>query len=161
RLLFFPRNGLNTGAPIADHLFDRLLAAFRYARCSTNVLEENQLMSETNSKRLSITRAQLDKAGTASGITPEQTAKIWTELASAQPAVSPTRQFGAAQVAWYMGAAVVLVAMGWLMAQVATTYGNLAMTALSLAYTGLFLFTGSKLTKQEGLRVPGGLLYTL
>jgi hypothetical protein len=115
-------------------------------------------MTHKSNSRISVTREQLDGAGKAAGLLPGQTDILWNQLSSLAPVAT---RFGAAQVAWYFGAAVILVAMTWLIAIVGDAYGTSALLATSLAYTGIFAIAGSRLAGQDGTRIPGGLLYVL
>ncbi|HEY9774461.1 MAG TPA: hypothetical protein V6C81_11720 [Planktothrix sp.] len=110
-----------------------------------------------SSKRLSVSLEELTKAGIDSGVEPAQTEQIWHKLSLAAAA----SRSGAAQIAWYFGAAITLVAMFWLMAQATTSWGYGGGLCLSLVYTAGFAFAGSRLVDQQDLRVPGGLLYSL
>lgn len=121
-------------------------------------------MSQNSSdSRITISKAQLTEAGNAAGLLPGQTEIVWNTLSAQQPAPEPSSKadFGGAQVAWYVGAAVVVSAMTWLMAVIGDLYGSGAVLATSLAYAAGFAFAGSRLVSQEAMRVPGGLLYVL
>lgn len=115
-------------------------------------------MSDEKTK-LSITFDELTEAGTASGVTPEQTEQMWNHLSAAQPA--PASRSGFAQVMAYFGAAVIIVAMGTLLEWVHRTTGAQGMLIVSLLYTGIFAFSATKLNAQGGMRVPSGLLFSL
>src|SRR5690242_19735144 len=106
--------------------------------------------------RLSVTRDQLSQAARQAGLPSDQADRLWTELQSLAPAEP---RFGAAQVAWYFGAAVILAAMTWLIAIVGSLYGSGATLATAIVYAGLFAIAAAKLSSNSGLRVPGGLLY--
>lgn len=108
--------------------------------------------------RITVSKEQLSQAGNSAGLLPGQTELLWNQLSAMSPA---NAGFGAAQVAWYFGAAVILAAMSWLMIIIGDLYGNGAILGTSLVYTGIFALAGSKLAGQDGLRIPGGLLYAL
>jgi hypothetical protein len=109
------------------------------------------------SKRLSISREELTNAGVEFGVEPAQTEQIWNKLAQTTAA----SRSGAAQIVWYFGAAITLVAMFWLMGQATTTWGYPGPLCLSLVYMASFAYAGSRLVDQQDLRIPGGLLYSL
>lgn len=115
------------------------------------------MATETGS-RLDVTKEELLQAGQAAGLAPGQADRVWCELQTLS--VRPVT-FGAAQVAWYFGAAVVLVAMTWLLAIIGDLHGSGATLTTSVVYAALFVITGYKLTDNRELRIPGGLLYTL
>jgi hypothetical protein len=70
-------------------------------------------------------------------------------------------RFDLAHVAYYFGALVVLGAMGWFMARGWESLGGFGLSALAALYALLFALAGRTLWFREGLRVPGGLLFTL
>lgn len=115
-------------------------------------------MAEQTGSRLDVTKEQLLQAGQAAGLAPAQAERVWTELQTL--AVRPVT-FGAAQVAWYFGAAVVLVAMTWLLSIFGDLYGADATLITSVVYALLFALTGVKLAENRDMRVPAGLLYVL
>lgn len=116
-------------------------------------------MSKQNAdSRISVSKQELGDAGKLAGLIPAQTEFIWKQL-SELPA--PAGSISVAQVAWYFGAAVVLFAMTWLLTIIGDVYGQEALLGTILAYTGFFVVAGSQISKQEGLRVPSGLLYVI
>ena len=117
-------------------------------------------MTSKSSTRLTVTKDQLSEAARTVGLGPVQSDALWAKLAADASAPSPAG-FNAADVFWYFGAAIVLVAMGWLATIVTTTYGPGALVVTALAYMALFTFGGWTLASQRDSRVPGGLLYAL
>jgi hypothetical protein len=115
-------------------------------------------MTSKSPTRLTVTREQLTAAGRTVGLGPVQSDAMWGNLVSNAPAPA---SFSAAQVAYYFGAAIVLVAMGWLVAIVSSTYGSGALLTMSLLYTAIFTVGGWMFASQRDMRVPGGLLYAL
>lgn len=110
-------------------------------------------------KSLNITKADLDWASTQGVITSKQSDDVWNALQSR--ASANKSQFDFANLAWYFGALLVLVAMGWFMVELVDKFGSVGMLATSIAYTAGFVAFGSKLWFKDGLKVPGGLLFTL
>lgn len=117
-------------------------------------------MTSKSANKVTVSKKDLAEAGRAVGLGTVQTDRMW-ELLTAGGAAPSQSSFGGAQVLWYFGAAVVLVAMGWLIAIVGSSYGSGATLATSLIYTAAFTFAGWKLASERDLRVPGGLLYAL
>lgn len=110
-------------------------------------------------KSLNITKADLDWASSQGVITSKQSDDVWNALQSRVSANKP--QFDFANLAWYFGALLVLVAMGWFMVELVDKFGAGGLLATSIAYTAGFVGFGSKLWFRDGLKVPGGLLFTL
>jgi MFS family permease len=121
-------------------------------------------MTQKSPQRLSVTKEQLAESGRVVGLGPMQTDRMWDDLVArvtASPAPAAGNGFSAAHLLYYFGAAVVIVAMGWLMALIGTFYGSGAIVFTALIYAGLFAYGGWSLASQRELRVPGGLLYML
>lgn len=62
---------------------------------------------------------------------------------------------------YYFGALVVMLAFTWLLFDWYDRYGGIALMALASSYAALFVLGGDWLWKQRGLKIPGGLLFTL
>ena len=62
---------------------------------------------------------------------------------------------------YYFGALVVMLAFTWLLFDWYDRYGGIVLMALASSYAVLFVLGGDWLWKQRGLRIPGGLLFTL
>jgi hypothetical protein len=69
-------------------------------------------------------------------------------------------RFDLPHVAYYFGALVVIGAMTWFMTLGWERFGGGGMFAISLTYALGFVVAGGLLWRDEGLRVPGGLLVT-
>ena len=69
-------------------------------------------------------------------------------------------QFDLSHTAYYLGALVVMSAMGWFMNEAWGRYGGLVLSIIALGYGFVFLRAGETLWRR-GLRQPGGLLFTL
>ncbi|MBK7840275.1 MAG: hypothetical protein IPJ49_21860 [Candidatus Obscuribacter sp.] len=66
-----------------------------------------------------------------------------------------------AQIAWYGGGVLVMIAMAGLCGRAATLIGSGGVLALSLTYAAAFAGLGYKLKYTDGQKTPGGLLFTL
>jgi hypothetical protein len=113
----------------------------------------------TNNKRIQVSFDELQEAGTEAGVSAEQSEQMWKRLAAVQPAVPAGSGF--AQVAWYFGAALTIVAMGWLLERVTVTSGAGGALFLSALYGVGFGFFADRLAEQPAMRIASGLLYTL
>src|SRR3954467_11920072 len=106
---------------------------------------------------MNLDRADLDRAAAEGVITAPQAEALWTFLDKDAPAP----RFTGLNVAYYLGALIVIAAMGWL-----TTLGFEAMgpgfvAAVAALYAWAFSRAGKKLCSVPETRVPGGLLYTM
>jgi hypothetical protein len=70
-------------------------------------------------------------------------------------------RFDAANVTYYAGALVVLGAMGWFFTEAWERLPGIALTGIAVVYAAVFVLAGRWLWDRLGLRVPGGLLYTV
>jgi len=109
-------------------------------------------------KKLPISKEDLDQAAYDGIISPKQANDLWDHLALR---FRDKPQFDLANVAYYFGALIVLIALGWFMGQVWDSFGGAGILATSAGYALLFVLVGNNLWSRQGLRVPGGLLYTL
>jgi hypothetical protein len=96
-------------------------------------------------------RAAIDRAGLA----PEVFDRIWTELAG-EPEVSPG--FEAAHVAYYLGALLIIGAMGWFITDAWDRLSGLTLTAIATLYGVVFGSIGVWLSRKAATRIPGGVL---
>lgn len=120
--------------------------------------EANKTGATRERKRLTITKQDLDEAFAQNSLTEGQVDSVWRSL---QKQFAQQPQFDLAHVAWYIGSLVVMVAMGWFLAQVSDTYGAVATLATSAVYTALLVLAGNRVWFNQGLKVAGGLLITL
>lgn len=67
--------------------------------------------------------------------------------------------FDLANSAYYLGALVILFALGWFAIEAWERYGGWPLAGVALAYAGVFAVLGETLWRR-GWRVPGGLLFT-
>lgn len=105
-----------------------------------------------------VTKEDLAWAAEKNLLSSEQIDPLWEALEKRREDLP---NFDFAHVAYYFGALVVMLAMGWLMTLGWEQFGGGGIFVLSLLYAYGFIKLGSMLWHKEGLRVPGGLLYTL
>ena len=70
-------------------------------------------------------------------------------------------RFDLTHTAYYLGALVVMSALGWFMNEAWARYGGWVLTLIAIAYAVAFTVAGESLWRKPGLRQPGGLLFTL
>src|SRR5690242_17885057 len=105
-----------------------------------------------------ITDRQLEELVTAGVIdagTAERIAAYFTRTGAEGP------RFDLTHTAYYLGALVVMSALGWFMNEAWARYGGWVLTLIAVAYAVAFTAAGESLWRKPGLRQPGGLLFTL
>src|SRR5205809_365762 len=70
-------------------------------------------------------------------------------------------RFDLTHTAYYLGALVVMSALGWFMNEAWARYGGWVLTLIAIAYAVAFTVAGESLWRKPGLKQPGGLLFTL
>lgn len=70
-------------------------------------------------------------------------------------------RFDLSHVAYYLGALVVISAMGWFMTTAIEALGGILIALIASTYAVAFIAVGWILWNKKGLRTPGGLLYTV
>lgn len=88
----------------------------------------------------------------------------WTaeQRAAGGAAVEPAPRgssFDLANSAYYMGALVVMFALGWFAIEAWQRYGGWPLAVVALAYAALFILLGETL-RRRGWRAPAGLMFT-
>lgn len=117
--------------------------------------------------KLQITIGKKDLADAASkgAIAPQDVDSLWDHLVQAKTATetteAPKSGFDFAQLAWYAGGVLIMIAMGWFMERAGNAFGTSAVFALSLLYGAGFAGLGYKLHFKDGHKVPGSLLFVL
>jgi hypothetical protein len=109
---------------------------------------------------MNITRADLERASAACGLSADDAGRIWDALKS-DPLNHDKARFDAANIAYYFGALIVIGAMGWFMTKAWESFGGPGLFAIAVGYAVAFVITGRKLWNRAGLRVPAGLLITM
>lgn len=107
---------------------------------------------------MKITREDLQWAVRQQLLAPGHDEALWRALENRQ---AGRPRFDAANVAYYAGALIVIGAMGWFMTKAWENLGGWGIATVAAAYGILFIFAGRMLWDRLGLRVPGGLLFTM
>src|SRR5882672_4543506 len=100
-----------------------------------------------------------DLAAASDGlISGQQADALWVAL---QGRNTNRARFDAPNVAYYFGALIVIGAMGWFMTKAWEQFGGFELFLIAVAYAAAFVLAGRTLWDRHGLRVPGGLLFTV
>jgi hypothetical protein len=105
-----------------------------------------------------ISKEDLDWAASEKLISADQANLLWTRL---EARYSNRSNFGVANVAYYLGALVVMSAMGWFMTLGWQKFGGGGIFLIATGYAIAFLLAGYYLWFSQNLKIPGGLLFTL
>ena len=107
---------------------------------------------------MKISRDDLRWAAEQGLLTPGQDEKLWGALEQRR---ADKPRFDAANVAYYAGALIVIGAMGWYMTKAWEGLGGWGIATVAACYAACFVLAGRALWDRLGLRVPGGLLFTV
>ncbi|MFB6098367.1 MAG: DUF2157 domain-containing protein, partial [Salinibacter sp.] len=111
---------------------------------------------------MDIERQDLDWAADEGILSDEQADQLWSALRERRVASGTgSSWFDLASIAYYGGALIVVVAMGWFLLRVANTFGYGRLTLIALLYGGAFVGTGVYVRTRRNLRVAGGLCLVL
>jgi len=108
--------------------------------------------------QVTINRADLDWAASQGLVANDQVSKLWQALVERS---TPASKFDLIHLAYYGGAALVLIAMAIFMGLVTMQYQAPALVATSAVYAAAFIGLGHHLFFRKGLQVPGGVMFTL
>lgn len=108
---------------------------------------------------VTVTRARLQAAAKCADISPEQAERLWQGL-QLNVEEAPTPRFDAEHVAYYLGALLIIGAMGWFMTIAWDVMDGWGLAVVALAYALLFGLMGRRFWSMPQRRVPGGLLLT-
>ncbi|MBX9666762.1 MAG: hypothetical protein K2X93_04045 [Candidatus Obscuribacterales bacterium] len=122
----------------------------------TRVQVQKQHVSQR--KEVTIKRSDLDWAASKGLIQGDQVGRLWQALLDR---TSTNSGFDLAHLAYYVGASLVLLALGWFTVLITAQFEAPALVATSLTYIAGFTALGYHLYFRRDLRVPGGLMYTL
>jgi hypothetical protein len=106
---------------------------------------------------MKLTRSDFDWAVSKELITAEQSSALWTALSER---TAGNAKFDFAHLAYYAGAVIVILAMGWFLA-LNWKLGATGIFIIAAIYGSLFWLTGRHLWKKPETKTPGGLLATL
>ena len=109
---------------------------------------------------MDISQGDLRRAAASSGLSTDQADQLWKTLQSTS-ADEGKPKFDIANVAYYLGALIVIGAMGWFMNKAWDGLGGLGLFMVAACYAACFVLAGRILWKKSALRVPGGLLFTI
>jgi len=70
-------------------------------------------------------------------------------------------RFDVTHVGYYFGALIVMLAFAWFIFEGYDRYGGTALLMIAPSYALLFILAGGWLWKRPGLKIPGGLMFTL
>jgi hypothetical protein len=107
---------------------------------------------------MEISRKDLDWAVTQGLLSAEQAEALW---AAFEKRAGERPRFDLATVSYYFGALIVISAMGWFMTEAWERFGGGGIFLIATIYGVCFVFAGKVLWAKPGLRIPGGLLYTM
>jgi hypothetical protein len=108
---------------------------------------------------MNVSQDDLRKAAISSGISSEKTDLLWQALKSIEPRAEKPK-FDFTNVAYYLGALIVIGAMGWFMTKAWEEFGGAGIFIIASCYTVCFVLAGRTLWNQD-FRIPGGLLFTM
>jgi len=111
---------------------------------------------------MKITRADLDRAARDGVIDADQVAPLWAALAARDDSEADAEsRFDIPNVAYYLGAVLVIVALLLFMTLAWREFGGGSLLALAVVYSAGFIAAGRHFWRRTDTRVAGGLLLTL
>ena len=115
--------------------------------------------------RISISKTDLQDAAENGSMSPLDVEPLWQALSKSKTTVQATASqeasnFDIAQLLWYAGGVLVMIAMSWFMARAGESFGSGGVSVLSVLYTAGFAGLGLKLLK-DGVKTPAAVLFTL
>jgi len=105
-----------------------------------------------------ISRSDLQWAVDNGVLQPGQDEALWRAL---EQRTAERPRFDGVHVAYYTGALIVIGAMGWFMGRGWESFSGGEIAMIAACYATAFLLVGRELWDRRGLRVPGGLLFTM
>jgi hypothetical protein len=102
-----------------------------------------------------ISASQLRAAVDRAGLPPDTFARIQAALANES---EDAPNFEAAHISYYLGALLIIGAMGWFVTNAWDRLSGLTISAIAIAYGVLFGAAGARLFRKAATKVPGGLL---
>jgi hypothetical protein len=108
---------------------------------------------------VTITRGRLQTAASLAAIPSDQVERLWQNL---QPCAdeAPAPRFDTEHVAYYLGALVIIGAMGWFMTNAWDFLNGWGLAVVAVCYAVLFGLMGRRFWNTPQRRIPGGLLLT-
>lgn len=111
--------------------------------------------------RITIGKSDLVTAAQKGAMASQDVESLWTTLQASARAQQPSGGFDMAQLLYYGGGVLVMLAMGWFMSLANDHFGLGAVFAMSLAYGAGFSALGYKLRFVDGQRIAGAVLFVL
>ena len=115
-------------------------------------------------KKITISKQDIEDAARQGAMAPRDVESLWQQLLQQKGGareVEANSGFDFAQLAWYGGGVLVMIAMAWFMERAGSVFGTGSVFMLSLDYAVGFAALGHKLRFKDGQKTPGGLLFTL
>ena len=109
---------------------------------------------------MKVTRDELTKAAEASGLSHQQVDSLWDHL-RANGLREGKPKLDAANLAYYLGALIVIGAMGWFMTKAWDLFGGPGISLAALVYGLCFAVGGGVLWNRKQMRIPAGLLLAM
>jgi hypothetical protein len=107
---------------------------------------------------VNITNKEIEEAVSQNIITQEQGERLWHLWSGKE---ERKNGFQISHLAYYVGALIVISAMGWFMDTAWEVLGGMGMFSIAVLYACCFVFAGRRLWEKEGLKVAGGLLIVM
>src|SRR2546428_575492 len=107
---------------------------------------------------MEISKKDIEWAHAQGLISATQVEPLWAAL---EGRARGRARFDFPHVTYYFGALVVMSAMGWFVNRAWERFGGAGLLLIAVVYALCFSLAGLRLWVRQGLRVPGGLLFTL
>ena len=104
-----------------------------------------------------LTKRDLNEAVAAGVVTPATADQLWTFLVN-RGGTDDRPRFDLTNLLWYVGALIVMSAMGLFSTEAFNRWGGAALTATALVYGAVFIAAGHYFWRVRGIRILGGLL---
>lgn len=105
---------------------------------------------------MKITKEEFQTVGKQHELSEETLNRFWSDLESRN-----TSGLNVPNLAYYLGAMVIISAMGWFMTEAWDDESGWAITLLGGLYFGIFALAGHFMYRKSQLKIPGGLLLTV
>lgn len=111
--------------------------------------------------RVSIGKSDLIAAAQKGAMATQDVDSLWSMLQQSARAQQPKGSFDIAQLLYYAGGVLVMMAMGWFLSLANDSFGMGAVFVITLLYTAAFAGLGYKLRFQNDQRLAGAVLFLL
>lgn len=106
---------------------------------------------------MKINERELDRAAIEAGLSTDQAHAIWLNLTAKREMEG---QFEPAHVGYFLGALLVIGAMGWFVTEGWDTFQGWQLAAIASGYAAAFVLVGRSIWSKPLFKIPGGLLVT-